>query len=149
MISADAVKKLRAKTGASMMECKNALEEAQGDEPKALAILNERGTQIAEKKSAREIKAGLIDAYVHTNGKIGVLLELGCESDFVTRNENFKALVHNLCLQISAMNPQSVTEFLAQPYIKDPAKTVQALINELVAKLGENIKVRRFARFEI
>jgi len=149
MISADAVKKLREETGASMMECKNALEQAQGDEPKALAILNERGAQIAEKKSAREIKAGLIDAYIHANGKIGVLLELGCETDFVARNENFKALAHDLCLQISAMNPPDVTEFLAQPFIKDPAKTVQSLIHELVAKLGENIKVGRFTRFEI
>ncbi len=149
MVSAESVKKLREKTGASMVDCKNALEQAQGDEPKALAVLNERGAQIAEKKSAREIKAGLIDAYVHTNGKVGVLLELGCETDFVARNENFKSLAHDLCLQISAMNPPDEQELLAQPFIKNPAKTVRDLICELIAKLGENIKVGRFVRFEI
>ncbi len=149
MISADAVKNLRAKTGASMIDCKKALEEAQGEEQKALEILGQRGAAIAEKKAERQIKAGLIDAYIHTNGKIGVLLELGCETDFVARNENFKNLAHELCLQISAMNPQNEGEFLSQPFIKNPERSVQDLINGAIAKLGENIKVGKFIRFEL
>lgn len=149
MISADAVKNLREKTGASMIDCKKALEEAQGEERKALEILGQRGAAIAEKKAERQIKAGLIDAYIHTNGKIGVLLELGCETDFVVRNENFKNLAHELCLQISAMNPQNEEEFLSQPFIKNPERSVQDLINGAIAKLGENIKVGKFIRFEL
>ncbi len=149
MVSAEAVKKLREKTGASMMECKKALEEAQGDEAKALEILNKRGASLAEKKAERQIKAGLIDAYIHANGKIGVLLELGCESDFVVRNEIFKNLAHEICLQISAMNPADEMELLAQPFVKNPEQTVQGLINEAIAKLGENIKIGKFIRFEI
>ncbi len=149
MISADAVKNLRAKTGASMIDCKKALEEAQGEEQKALEILGQRGAAIAEKKAERQIKAGLIDAYIHTNGKIGVLLELGCETDFVARNENFKNLAHELCLQISATNPQNTEELLSQPFIKNPEKSVQDLITEAIAKLGENIKISQFLRLEI
>ena len=132
-----------------MVECKKALEQAQGDETKALDFLSESSARLAAKKSERQIKAGLIDAYIHANRKIGVLLEIGCETDFVARNEIFKNLAHEICLQISAMNPQSVEELLGQPFIKDPQKTVQNLINETVGKLGENIKVGRFTRFEI
>lgn len=149
MISADAVKKLRAKTGASVLDCKKALEESAGEEQKALEILSRRGADIAAKKAERQIKAGLIDSYIHTNQKIGAMLELGCETDFVARNENFKSLAHELCLQISAADPQSVDELLAQPSIKNPERTVQNLINEAIAKLGENIKIGKFIRFEI
>ena len=149
MISVDAVKNLREKTGASIIECKKALEEAGGEEQKAIEILSKRGAAMAEKKAERQIKAGLVDSYIHANGKIGVLLELGCETDFVARNENFKNLAHELCLQISAMNPQSVEELLAQPFVKNPEQTAQDLINEAVGKLGENIKVVKFVRFEI
>ncbi|MBU1102363.1 translation elongation factor Ts [Patescibacteria group bacterium] len=149
MISAEAVKNLRAKTGASIIECKKALEEAEGEEQKALEILGRRGAAMAEKKAERQIKAGLVDSYIHTNGKIGVLLELGCETDFVARNENFKNLAHELCLQISATNPQNVEELLAQPFVKNPEQTAQDLTNEAVGKLGENIKVIKFVRFEI
>lgn len=132
-----------------MIECKNALEQALGEEKKALEILNQRGAQIAEKKSGREIKAGLIDAYIHANGRIGVLLELGCETDFVARNENLKSLAHEICLQISAMNPQDEVELLVQPFVKNPQQTIQDLITEVIAKLGENIKIGKFTRFEI
>ena len=149
MISAEAVKKLREKTGASMMECKKALEEANGNETAAEEILRKRGGEIAEKKSERQTKTGAIDAYVHANQKIGVLLQLDCESDFVARNENFKALSHDLCLHIAALNPNNNEDLLAQPFIKDPAKTVQNLINEAVSKLGENIKLNKFTRFEL
>lgn len=149
MISAESVKNLRAKTGASMLECKNALAEAGGEEQKALEILSKRGVEIAAKKAERQIKAGIIDSYIHTNQKIGVLLELGCETDFVARNENFKNLAHELCLQISATNPQDLKELLAQPFIKNPNQTVQGLINETIAKLGENIKIGKFIRFAV
>jgi elongation factor Ts len=149
MITAEAVKSLREKTGASMLECKKALEKAGGDQTKALEILSKRGAEMADKKAEREIKAGLINAYVHFNQKIGVLFELGCETDFVARNETFKNLAHEICLHISAMNPQSNEELLNQPYVKNPEQTVQALINEAIGKLGENIKINRFARFEI
>ena len=149
MISAEALKKLREKTGASMMECKKALEEANGNETAAEEILRKRGGEIAEKKSERQTKTGAIDAYVHANQKIGVLLQLDCESDFVARNENFKALSHDLCLHIAALNPNNNEDLLAQPFIKDPAKTVQNLINEAISKLGENIKLNKFTRFEL
>jgi len=149
MISAEAVKKLREKTGASMMECKKALEESAGDEAAAEEILRKRGGEIAEKKSERQTKTGAIDAYVHANQKIGVLLQLDCESDFVARNENFKALSHDLCLHIAALNPAGNEELLLQPFIKDSEKTVQDLINESISKLGENIKLNKFTRFEL
>ena len=132
-----------------MMECKKALEEANGNETAAEEILRKRGGEIAEKKSERQTKTGAIDAYVHANQKIGVLLQLDCESDFVARNENFKALSHDLCLHIAALNPNNNEDLLAQPFIKDPAKTVQNLINEAISKLGENIKLNKFTRFEL
>ncbi len=149
MISAQDIKKLREKTGASMMECKKALEGAQGDFAAAKEILSQRGAAIAEKKSERQIKAGVIDSYIHSNQKIGVLLELGCETDFVARNENFKNLAHELCLQISAADPADIEGLLGQPYIKDPEKSVRDLLNETIAKLGENIKIGKFTRFKI
>lgn len=149
MITAENVKNLRDKTGASMIECKKALEEAAGDEPKALEILGKRGAAMAEKKAERQIKAGIVDSYIHSNGKIGVLLELGCETDFVARNENFKNLAHELCLQVSAVNPQGIEDLLAGPFIKNSEQTVQNLINEAIGKLGENIKIGRFTRFEL
>jgi len=149
MISPEAIKNLRTQTGCSMVECKKALEQAQGDETRARDFLSASSAQLAAKKSERQIKAGLIDSYIHSNRKIGVLLELGCETDFVARNEIFKNLAHELCLQISAMNPENVDELLGQPFIKDPQKTIQDLINEAVGKLGENIKVGKFVRFDI
>ncbi|MCX7917474.1 MAG: translation elongation factor Ts, partial [bacterium] len=100
------IKELREKTGLSVMECKKALEETNGDIEKAIAILKKRGLEISEKKKSKEVKEGLIGAYVHTNGKIGVLIEVNCETDFVARNVEFEELVKNLCLQITAMNPK-------------------------------------------
>jgi len=149
MISAEVVKKLREKTGASMMECKKALEEANGNEAVAEEVLRKRGGEIAEKKSERQTKTGAIDAYIHANQKIGVLLQLDCESDFVAKNENFKTLSHDLCMHIAALNPASNEELLTQPFIKDPEKTIQNLINEAISKLGENIKLNKFTRFEL
>ncbi len=149
MISAEKVKELRIKTGASMMECKKALEEAGGDQIRAEEILKDQGAIMAQKKAEREIKSGLIDAYIHANQKIGVLLELGCETDFVARNEIFKELAHDICLHISATNPQSIEELLAQPFIKNPEQTVRDLINSAISKIGENIKIGKFIRFAI
>jgi len=149
MISAEAVKKLREETGASMIECKKALEEAQGDEAKAKEILGKLGAAMAQKKAQRQTNSGLVVSYIHGNQKIGVLMSLYCETDFVARNENFKALANDLCLQVAAANPAGNEELLAQPFIKDPAKTVQGLLNETIGKLGENIKLGKFTRFEI
>lgn len=149
MISAEDIKKLREKTGLSIAECKNALEGAEGNEQKALELLEKRGAEIAGKKADRQIKAGIIVSYIHANKQIGVLLEMDCETDFVARNENFQTLAHEVCLQIAAANPQIIEELLEQSFIKNSEKKVQNLINESVGKLGENIKVGRFIRFEI
>ena len=149
MITSEQIKKLREASGTSVMDCKKALEEAGGDEAKAREFLSKRGAEMAAKKSERQTNSGLVDSYIHANGKIGVLLELYCETDFVARNENFKALAHEICLQIAAVGAQNIEELLAQPYLKNPAKTVKDLINDAVGKLGENIKVGKFIRFEI
>lgn len=149
MVSADQVKQLREKTGLSVIECKQALEEAQGDETKAMEILNSKSQEKAEKKSEREAGQGLIEPYVHNNGKVGVLLQLHCETDFVASNEEFKAVAHDLAMQVVAMNPENEEELLAQPFIKDQDKTVQEVIHGLVGKLGENIKLGKFVRLEI
>ncbi len=146
------------------MACRNALLEAGGDAEKALNILKEKGILKAQKKTERAANQGLVEAYIHTGGRIGALVEVNCETDFVARTGEFKELAHNLAMQVAAMPPQFISyeevsegadiEFetaclLLQPYIKDPTKTVQDLILETIAKVGENIKVSRFARFEL
>ncbi len=143
------IQKLREQTSASMSDVKKALDEAGGDEKKALEILKERGKLIAEKKSQREANDGLVFAYVHQNGKIGVLLELNCETDFVAKTEEFNALGKDICMHIAAMNPQSKEELLEQPFIKDQEKKVSELLTDVVAKVGENITVGNFIRYEI
>jgi len=149
MIRAEQIKKFRQKTGFSIMECKKALEETDGDIEKAQKILIKKGAEKALKKSERETKQGLIEPYLHNNGKVGVILELNCETDFVARNEEFKALAHDLAMHIAAMNPQDNKEFLAQPFIKDEKKTIDDLVKELIGKLGENIKIGKFVRLVI
>jgi len=193
-ISAKLVKELRDKTGAGMMDCKNALKEAGGDMEKAVEILRKRGVAKAEKKASREAKDGLIEAYIHPGGKLGVLVEVNCETDFVANTDDFKEFVHNLAMHIAATNPisidrenvpQEVVEremriykeqaqesgkpehivekiatgkmekfysenvLLEQAYIRDPEKTIKDYLTEVVAKLGENITIRRFVRFQI
>jgi elongation factor Ts len=163
-VSTTAIKELREKTGAGVMDCKKALLEAEGNPEKATEILNERGLALARKKADREAFNGIIEAYVHQGGKIAALVELNCETDFVAHTDEFKELAHNLALQIAAMSPQFISPedtpqeteidtatacLLLQPSIKDPSKTVQDLITETIAKVGENIKVRRFTRFEM
>jgi len=149
MVTSEQIKKIREKTGHSVIECKNALEKADGDEKKTLKILEKKGKEKANKKSERETKQGLIEAYIHNNGKIGVILELNCETDFVARNEKFKELAHEISMHIAAMDTQDLEELLSQPFIKNQEKTIKDLITEAVAKLGENIKIGKFSRLEI
>lgn len=149
MVNAEQIKKLRDKTGASISAVKNALEEAGGDEQEALEVLVAMSGAIARKKAEREIKQGLVESYIHANGKIGVLLVLGCETDFVAKNEQFKVLAKEISMQIAAAGPEDETTLLNQSYIRDPQKTIQELINEHIAKFGENIKIGQFARFAI
>jgi elongation factor Ts len=149
MVTADKVKQLRDKTGASIMECKNALSEARGDEDKALKILQEKGRLTAMKKSERKAEEGLVEAYIHTNRKVGVLLKLKCETDFVARNQEFKELAHEIAMHIAGMNSKDEKSLLEEPYVKNPLITIKDLINEKVAKLGENIKIDEFVRYEL
>ena len=163
-ISAEKVKDLRQKTGAGVMDCKKALTEAGGDFEKACGFIAERGLAIAKKKSERVAEQGVIECYVHTGNHLGVMVEVNCETDFVARTPDFKELAHNIALQISAMCPQYVSAdeipqdvevekqaacLLLQPFIKDPSKSIQDIITETVAKTGENIKIRRFVRYEL
>lgn len=130
------------------MEAKRALEDAGGDYSKALDLIRERGLAKAEKKSERHAAAGLLEAYVH-NGRVGVLLEIHCETDFVAKTKEFRELAHEIAMQIAAMDPVDVHDLLLQPYIKDQSLTVGDIIKQAIAKLGENIKVERFVRYEI
>lgn len=143
------IKQLRQKTNISIMECKKALEKTDGDEKKALKILEKSGQKKVMKKLGRETEQGLIEAYIHNNSKIGAILELSCETDFVAKNSQFKELAHDLTMHIAALNPKDLKELLKQPFIKDEQKTVEDLINQTIAKLGENIKIRKFVRLEI
>jgi len=143
------VKKLRKEMGLGIMEIKAAVEEAEGDEVKAKQILKEKGFKKAETKSERETHQGRVATYTHSTGKIGVMVELLCETDFVAKHEDFVELTKNLCLQVAAMNPETVEDLLKQEFIKDSSKTVEEMIKSLVTKFGENMKLSRFSRFEI
>ena len=142
------IQKLREETGAGVMDCKRALDEAGGDYALAKQLIDKHGLAKADKKAARETGAGLLESYIH-NGRVGVLLELRSETDFVGRSEPVKALAHNLSLHIAAMGPESVEALLSQPYVKDDSKTVEELIKGTIAIVGENLKVARFARYQI
>ena len=135
--------------GLGIMEIKAALEEAEGDEKRAKEILKEKGFKKAESKTERETNQGRVATYTHSTGKIGVMVELLCETDFVAKNEDFLALTRDLCLQVAAMNPETVEELLKQEFIKDSSKTIDEMVKALIAKFGENMKINRFARFEI
>lgn len=193
-ITAEMVKELRQRTGIGVMECKKALQESKGDIEKAILILRKKGHARAKEKMGRETEEGAVGSYIHLNGKIGVLVEINCESDFVSRNEEFKELVKNIAMHIAASNPQYVSPedvpeevlgqekeiireqfkdsnkppeivekivqgklgkffqevcLLEQVYIKDDKMVVKELISSFIAKIGENVRVRRFARFEL
>ena len=139
---------LREITGAGVMECKRALEEAGGDIERAKEIIYERGLVKAESKQERATGAGFLYSYIHNN-RVGVLLEVRAETDFVVRSDPFRMLAHELAMQIAAMGPETVEELLAQEYIKDPSMKVADLIKSTTAKVGEHIKVERFTRYEI
>lgn len=147
-MTAEDIKRLRDMTGAGVMEAKKALEEASGDIDKAVSIINERGIARADKKSERATGAGIFATYVH-NDRIGVLLELRCETDFVARLDEFKALGRDLAMQVAATDPADAAEFLSASYIKDGSLTVENLIKGVIAKTGENIQIGRFCRYAL
>lgn len=193
-ISAAAVRDLREQTNAGIMDCKRALQETGGDMEKAVVFLREKGLAAAAKKASRGASDGVVSSYIHAGGKIGVLIEVNCETDFVARTDEFQSLVRDLAMQVAASNPRYVTReqvsesdleeerkiyraqaaesgkpenvvermvegkvakfyadvcLLEQPYVKDPQKTVGQLVTDAIAKIGENIVVRRFARFQL
>jgi len=139
------IKQLREKTGAGVMDIKKALDEAKGDMQKAEEILKARGAMIAAKKADRETANGLIDSYVHL-GKIGVLVEVDCETDFVARNEDFKKFVHEIVLQVAQSESEKVEDLLKEIYFRDPDKTIDELLKEAIGKIGENIKIKKFVK---
>lgn len=148
-IDLNLLKKLREETSASVSDCRRALDEANGDYKKALEWLKKRAAAIAEKKSDRTTSQGVIESYIHAGGKVGVLVELLCETDFVARTDEFKHLARELGMQIAAMQPESVASLLKQEYIRDGSLTIEDLIKGVIGKLGENITVKRFQRFAI
>ena len=158
------IKELRELSGAGIMECRNALVAAEGEMDKALRCLREKGLLKAEKKADRVAEQGLVEAYVHGGGKIGAMVEVNCETDFAAHTAEFKELAHNIALQVAALSPQYLSKeeipsgseanpqevcLLQQPFIKDPTRTIQDIVNDTISRVGENIKVRRFARFEL
>ena len=164
-ISVEMIRDLRQKTGAGVMDCKKALEQADGNFEKAEDVLREQGLSSAAKKVGRETREGLVHAYIHTGGRVGALVQLDCETDFVARTPEFQELAHNLAMQIAAMpstsyiskddieeeekRPIEEISLLDQSYIKDPSRTVNDIIQDAIARVGENVKVRRFSRFAL
>lgn len=158
------IKELREKSGAGIMECRNALEECGGDIEKSMRMLGERGLASAERKAHRATTQGLVETYVHPGGRIGAMVEVDCESDFVARTDEFKALAHDLVLQVAATGPQFLSPedmppgsdgdprevcLLLQPFIKDEGRTVEERVKDTIARTGENIRVKRFTRFQL
>lgn len=141
MSDVNTLKELRDETGLSFDKIKKALDDVGGDKTRALELLRSQAGQAAEKKADREVHEGLVGSYIHTNGKLGSLVALACETDFVARNDDFKSLARDLAMHASAMRPASADEMLSQPFVKDPAVTVKEVINQAIAKLGENIKL--------
>ncbi len=148
-INIDDLKKIREMTGVSVDAISKALEEADGKIEQALELLKKRGVAVAAKKALRQTGEGIIASYIHATGKIGVLVKVLCETDFVARNEQFGQLGHELAMHIAAANPQSAEELLAQPYIRNQDITVEDMIKDYIGKLGENIQIGEFCRFDI
>lgn len=148
-IDLNQLKKLRTETSASVSDCRQALEDSNGDYGKALSWIKKRGLSIAAKKTDRETSEGLIEPYIHQNGKVGALIEILCETDFVARTEEFRKLAHEVVMQVAAMNPKNVKALLEQEYIRDSSLTIEQLIKHTIGKLGENITVKKFQRFAI
>jgi elongation factor Ts len=148
-ISLDLIKKIREETKAGVSDCRQALEDANGDYKLALKLIHDRGIEKAAKKADRETGAGVIESYIHGNGRVGVLVEIKCETDFVARNEEFMKLAHEIALQVAAMNPKNVKSLLESVYIRDSSVTIANLIKTVIAKTGENISLSRFSRLEL
>ena len=163
--TAEDVKRLREITNAGVMDCKRALDEADGNVDRAVEILKERGVASAAKKASRETSQGLVDSYIHAGGRIGVLVEVNCETDFVARTDTFRQLVHDIAMQIAgipttlaitedelpadAEGPVEETVLMKQAFIRNSSQTIEQLVQEAIAQTGENIRIRRFARFEL
>lgn len=143
------LKKLRDQTSVSVADCRRALEETNGDYQKALLWIKENALSKADKKSDRTTSQGLIESYIHGGGKVGVLLEILCETDFVAKTDEFKHLSHEVAMQVAAMNPENVEALLQQEYIRDGSQTIGHLVKGVIGKLGENITIKRFQRFEV
>ena len=148
-VDTQTIKQLRDETGAGVMNAKKALEESNGDMQKAKEILIKKGIEKAEKKSSREIKAGRVFSYIHGEGRVGALVKIGCETDFVAKNEEFQELGKNVSMQVAAMTPENVDELLEQDYIKDPGKKIKDLVTDVIAKTGENVMIDDIAVFSI
>ena len=156
-VSVDDIRRLRQMTGAGILDCRNALQEADGDNSKAQSILREKGLASVAKKASRAAAEGMVESYIHSGSRIGVLLELNCETDFVARTDEFRELAHDLAMQVAAMDPDTVraddgdegVSLMEQSFVKDPSKSIQDLVNDAIAKLGENIQVRRFIRYAL
>src|SRR2546425_1775930 len=145
----DEVKRLREETGAGVMDCKRALEESKGDFENAKALIKQRGLAKAQSKADREAKEGVVEAYVHAGGRIAAMVELSSETDFVARYPEFRELAKEIAMQVAAMDPKDVDELLGQAYIRDDSKTVGELVTGLAASTGENVRIRRFTRFQL
>lgn len=145
----DLLKKLRNETQVSLADCRKALEETDNNYEKAREWLSQHGLEKAAKKAERETSQGLIESYMHQSGRIGTMVEVLCETDFVARTEEFKHLAHEIAMQVTAMNPKDVETLLKQEYIRDSSKTIEQLVKETIVKTGENITVKRIARLEI
>lgn len=143
------LKQLRNETQASIADCRIALEETNGDYKKAIEWLKKRGLERADKKSDRETSQGLIEAYIHQTGRVGAIIEILCETDFVARTDEFKKLAKEVAMQVAAMNPENIESLLKQEYIRDSSMTMEKLIKSVIGKLGENITVRKIQRLEI
>ncbi len=148
-ITAEAVKELRDATGVSVMECKKALEEAAGDMEKARAILQERSAAVVAKKSDRELGAGMVASYIHSNGQVGALVLLLCETDFVSKNEAFGTLARDIAMHVTAMRPTTKEDLMSQAFIKDPSKTIADLLSAATQKFGERTELSTFTCYTV
>lgn len=148
-ISVDQIKQLRSKTGAGIADVRKALEESGGDEKKATELLKSWGIDKAASKADRAVGQGLVETYIHAGGRVGAMVEINCETDFVARTDEFKNLAHEVAMQVAAVDPADVEELIKQEYIRDASKTIGDLVKEVIAKLGENIVIKRFMRFEL
>lgn len=148
-ISLELIKRLRQETDAGVSDCREALEDAGGDFEEAKKLLVKRGLEKAAKKEGKETGEGIVESYIHADGRVGVLVALHCETDFVARTDDFKKLAHEIALQIAAVDPKDSDELIKSPYIRDAGMTIEALIKLSIAKLGENITVGKFSRISL